>query len=66
MTSVSGPRFHDSNRHTQRILRSSHLFPVIFPCVHRHFSFSCHVVCASSGHRCTHRRTDKLINIIDF
>ncbi len=47
----------------QRILLSSHLFPVIFLCVHRHFSFSCHVVCASSGQRQTassgHRpRTD--------
>jgi hypothetical protein len=54
-TSISRPGFQDSDRCTQRIVRLSHLFPVIFLCVHRHFFFSRHVVYASSGQ--THRQT---------
>jgi hypothetical protein len=68
-TSVSGPGFQDTDRRTQRILRLSHIFPVIFLCVHRHFSFSRHVVCASSGHRqivsSGHIRTDNIILYIN-
>jgi hypothetical protein len=39
---LSKPGFQDSDRRTQRILRSSHLFLVTFLCIHRHFSFSRH------------------------
>jgi hypothetical protein len=61
-TSISGPGFQDLDLKTWvSRLRQTHVthptvvssFPIIFLCVHRHFSFSRHVVCASSGHRQT-------------
>ncbi len=75
-TQVSGPRHRKLS-----ILRSSYLFLVIFLCVHRHFSFSCHfslrpVVSYLCGRFChkkcsqniighTHTRTNNTINKVD-